>query len=144
MRITFAVATTAVAFLMSFTGCGDDFGDRQEVRGTVKMKGQPLSEAVIEFRPLESGANGATKTGSLVTKGEYTIPRSDGLLPGKYLVTITAGDGRTPVDSPDGLPGPTGANIVSKELVPPEYNVQSKQEVEVKTGQANVFNYDIP
>jgi hypothetical protein len=144
VRIKLAVAMVLFAMLSSLPGCGEDFGDRQEVSGTVQMKAQPRNDASREFRPRGVGAEGATKSGSLITKGQYKIPRSDGLLPGKYRVSITAGDGRTPVDSPDGLPGPTGANIVSKELVPSEYNVESKQEVEVKSGQPNVFNYEIP
>jgi hypothetical protein len=130
--------------VLSLTGCPDQFGDRQEISGQVKLKGAPLNDGIIEFRPLGGSGDMATKSGALISKGEYKIPRSDGLLPGKYRVSITAGDGRTPAGDPDAPPGPTGANIVSKELVPPEYNVNSKEEVEVKKGQPNVFNYDIP
>src|SRR5690348_8076760 len=96
-------------------GCGPNYGGRQEVKGTIKLKGQPLNQAVIDFTPLESQP---TKMGALITDGSYIIPRASGLMPGKYRVMITAGDGRTP-ENADGAPGPSGANIVSKELVPP-------------------------
>ena len=39
---------------------------------------------------------------------------------------------------------PAGANIVSKDLVPAAWGRDSKQEVTVKAGGPNVFNFDIP
>ena len=78
-------------------------------------------------------------------KGSEERPGECGLLPGKYRVSITAGDGRTRPDAPaDQPPGPTGANIVSKDRVPKEYNVESKVDVDVTEKGPNVFDYDIP
>ena len=65
-------------------------------------------------------------------------------MPGQYRVVITSGDGRTRANVPDEPPGPTGANIISKDRIPPDYNTNSKQEVEVTEKKANVFNFDIP
>lgn len=121
-------------------GCSDQYGGRQEVKGTVKLKGAPIDQGVIDFTPLGSQP---TKSGAVINNGEYQIPRPQGLMPGKYRVIITAGDGKTRENS-DEPPGPSGANIVSKERIPPEYNTNSKQEVEVTDKGANVFNYDIP
>ena len=129
-----------LGLLTCLAGCGPDYGGRQEVNGTVKLKGQPLDQGVIDFTPLESQP---TKGGALVTNGAYTIPRVSGLMKGKYRVIITAGDGRTRENS-DEPPGPTGANIISKERIPADYNVNSKQEVEVVEKKPNVFDYDIP
>ena len=146
-RFHSVVAFGVVAALI--VGCGPDYGNRQEVSGTVKLKGALLDEGVIEFRPLsteaaegEAAPEGATKTGAMILNGVYTIPRDSGLIPGKYQVLITSGDGKTPENEGE-LPGPTG-NIVSKDRIPPEYNVRTKQEVEVKSDQPNVFDYDIP
>jgi hypothetical protein len=145
MFIRLALARTAGLVVLLCAGCGESFGNRQEISGTVKLKGELLDEGVIEFHPLAGGSGDVTKSGALITKGAYKIAPVDGLVPGKYRVTITSGDGRTPAGAPDDAPpGPTGANIVSKDRIPPEYNVKSKQEVEVKSGQPNVFNYDIP
>ena len=110
-----------------------------EVSGTVTLKGAPLDEGVIEFHP--EGGRGS-KTGGTIAKGSYKIPRESGALPGKYKVIITSGDGVNMAD-PDEPPGPTG-NIVSKDRIPPEYNVDSKQVVEVKSGGKNVFDFPIP
>ena len=37
-----------------------------------------------------------------------------------------------------------GANIVSKDIVPPDWGSASKQEVTVAAGKANVFDFSIP
>jgi len=124
-------------------GCSRSYGGRQEIRGTVKLKGEPVDDGTIEFFPISG--DGATKSGAQIIKGAYSIPREFGLLPGKYRVSITAGDGRTRANaSPEEPPGPTGANIVSKERIPKEYNIESKQDVEVTEKGPNVFDYIIP
>ena len=124
-------------------GCGQDYGGRQEVKGTVKLKGQPLDQGLIMFLPISEGG-GSTQEGAPIANGSYQIDRAHGLAPGKYKVVITSGDGRTPANAPDQEPGPTGANIISKDRIPPGYNTQSKQEVEVTEKGPNVFDYDIP
>lgn len=141
LRFGLSAVLLLVFAVLPISGCGMNEDGRREISGSVKLKGQPLNEGVIEFHPL-STANGATKSGSVISNGEFTIPPESGLVPGKYKVLITAGDGRTPADS-DELPGPTG-NFVSKDRIPPEYNVNSNQEVEVKLEGPNVFQYDIP
>jgi hypothetical protein len=118
-------------------GCNAGNG-RLPVSGSVTLKGAPLKEGVIEF------SSTGILTGASIVDGKYEIPADQGLSPGDYRVSITAGDGKTPIDSPDGIPGPTGANIVSKDLVPPEYNVNSKIIVSVEKSGPNKFDYNIP
>jgi hypothetical protein len=55
------------------------------VRGQVTLDGQPLSEAVIVFVPLEAGIK---KTGASIRGGAYELVEIDGLLPGKYRVEV--------------------------------------------------------
>lgn len=126
--------------LISALGCTNDYGGRQEVKGTIKLKGVALDQGVIDFTPLDGQP---TKEGALIANGTYLIPRPSGLVKGKYRVIITSGDGRTKEDSNE-PPGPSGANIISKERIPPEYNKNTKQEVEVVDNKTNVFDYDIP
>jgi hypothetical protein len=126
----------------SVAGCMNDYGGRKEIKGSVTLKGVPLDDGVIDFQPV---GDAVTKEGAMITQGAYIIQREHGLVPGKYRVSITAGDGRTRAGAnPDEPPGPTGANIVSKDRVPPEYNVNSKQEVEVTAKGPNVFDFKIP
>ena len=135
--IGFAVA---LAFVVGCSG-GDD---RVEVTGTVTLKGGPIKSGTISFSPLEGQKFGATAT---VSNGDFNIPKESGLTPGKYLVRVSAGDGKTavnPVD-PDRPPGPGGGtNIISKELVPSDWNVNSKQERTITKESPNRFEFVIP
>ena len=136
-------ATFCLLLFATLWGCGPNYGGRKEIKGAVKLKGQPIDEGTIDFFP--ASGDQATRSGAQILNGNYKIPAEFGLLPGKYRVSITAGDGRTKANaSPEQPPGPTGANIVSKDRVPKEYNIESKQEVDVTDKGPNVFNYDIP
>ncbi|MBO0699760.1 MAG: hypothetical protein J2P46_15290 [Zavarzinella sp.] len=142
-RHTIALAL-AVLPVLALIGCGDTADGRRPVSGTVKFKGQPIKDgAIVLFEPLD---NQGTAQNVAVSGGKFTIPRENGLKPGRYLVRVTAGDGKTavnPVD-PDAPPGPGGTNIISKDLVPKDWNVNSKQEVTVTKDGANKFDFDIP
>ena len=125
-------------------GCGDPTGGRQAISGTITLKGKPLGEGVIEFFPQgDSVSQLATKSGALIKDGKYQIPKDKGLTPGRYKVVITAGDRNTPDLPADAPPGPT-KTVLSKERIPEDYNVNTKQFVEVTTTGPNQFDYAIP
>jgi hypothetical protein len=121
-----------------------------EVTGDVKLKGQPLKEGLIIFEPLDKQD---TQSGAPIADGEYRVPRERGLKPGKYLVRLTAGDGKTPArvhvredknPAQHEAAAPGGStNIVSMDLIPDEYNVRSKQQIEIKSDRMNRFDFDI-
>ena len=142
LRLSFGAGLVASVVLV--TGCSDSYDGRMEVSGKINLKGQPIKDgAIIMFEPLDNQDTGGNVT---TTGGAYTLPRPAGLKPGRYLVRITAGDGRTavnPVD-PDAPPGPGGTNIISRDLVPPDWNVRSKKEVTVTKDGPNKFDFDIP
>jgi hypothetical protein len=133
----------APALLLCFllAGCHPGYGGRVEVKGKVILKGTPVKDGIIKFIPVTPGTD-QSESGAQILEGEYHIPAEFGLMPGKYKVILTAGDGRTPANT-DEPPGPTGANIISKDMIPPEYNVRSTQEVTVTEKGPNVFDYDI-
>lgn len=139
-----ALFTLVVAvFVAVVPGCGDSYGGRVTVTGKVTVKGEPLKEASISFEPLDGQG---TRGGAGVTAGAYSIPRDAGLKPGKYLVRLTAGDGKTPAGNPEVEAGGPGGNtnIVSIDLIPPDYGVSSKQTVTVTAEGPNAFDFDLP
>lgn len=125
---------------VALAGCSDQYAGRLEVAGRVKLKGEPLKDGSITFIPLDGQGS---QSGAPVTNGEYNVPRPSGLKPGRYLVRITAGDGKTPADEEAGNPGGS-TNIVSWDLIPDDWNTKSKQQVEVRSGGVNKFDFDIP
>lgn len=133
----FASCCVAFVFGVCFFGCGPGDG-RIAVNGSVTLGGAPLDEGVIEFVSV------GMKSGATIQNGKYEIPRDQGLVEGTYKVMITSGDGKTPADSPDGLPGPTGANIVSKDKISKEYNINTKLEAKVQGSSPNKFDFAIP
>ena len=138
----------AAMFVVVAVGCSDPYAGRMEVSGTASLKGKPLPDgSTVTFIPQD---NQGTEGQALFTGGKYHIPRPNGLRAGKYLVRLSAGDGKTAVNAanPDEPPGPGGnkgsANIISKELIPKEWGEKSTQFVTVVSDKANVFAFDIP
>jgi hypothetical protein len=112
-----------------------------EVSGTVTLEGSPLNDGRVIFIPLDKQGS---ESGSPITNGEYKVPKDRGLLPGKYRVCITAGDGKT-LANEDLAAQPGGnTNIVSFDRVPEDWSEKSTQEVEVKAGEQNKFDFRIP
>ncbi|AWM42019.1 hypothetical protein GobsT_68380 [Gemmata obscuriglobus] len=135
----------ALALLSLLAGCSDSHGGRQEITGTAKLKGQPIKDGTVSFEPLEGQA---TRASAPVTAGAFKIPKASGLVPGKYLIRVSAGDGKTAINpvNADQPPGPGGGtNVISKELVPASWNVNSKEERSVvKQDDPNNFDFNIP
>ena len=143
MRLALASGLTAALIVLA-CGCTDKYAGRFGVEGQVKMKGQPIKSGTVSFEPIDGQDTRAT---AMIDDGTYTIPRQSGLKPGKYLIRVSAGDGKTavnPVDA-DSPPGPGGgSNVISKELVPKDWNLNSKQERTVVEQNPNKIDFDIP
>lgn len=137
-----APAALASVVLIMFAGCSHDPLARQEVSGNVTLDGAPLAHGSVRFEPLRDAANSEATVitaGAVVQNGSYRIPREVGLPPGKYRVAISAPSQASP--APPSMD--TEANVKVDELIPAEYNANSKLEVEVGTDKPNEFNFDI-
>lgn len=126
---------TGLLLVLIVGGCGDgSAGHRLPVFGTVSFHGRPLPFGTIEFQSRKAVGGGP------IDEGKYDIPAEHGLPPGVYQVTISAV--RSPIVTP-GPPGPD-AKDAGEELLPPEFNVKCDKTVEVKRGQSNKFDFEIP
>ena len=106
-----------ILFVM-FVGCGSDDG-RATVRGSVTFDGVPLDAGVIALVP-EPGTSGLA-AGGVIESGSYSSA-SDGPLPGKYMVQITASR-------------KTGQMVEQTEqYIPAKYNKNTELIVEIESG----------
>jgi hypothetical protein len=124
----------------ALAGCSDPYAGRMEVNGAVTLQGEPLSHATINFIPLDKQD---TRSSAAVENGQYHIPRESGLKAGKYLIQITAGDGKTPANEEAGGPGGS-TNIISVDQVPDDWNVKSTHEITVNSTGPNKHDFTIP
>jgi hypothetical protein len=132
-----ALALCGVSVLLN--GCGSDGLGRQPIAGTVNLDGAPLEKGTVNFHPVD--ATTKTATGGPITGGKFSFDRQQGLAAGKYRVTVNAPKPGTGGKAVEGaLPGDPIEPPV--ELIPAEWNTNSSQIVEVKSG-ANEFNFDI-
>ena len=73
-------------------------------------------------------------------EGAYSLPRAEGLVPGKYRVVITsAGAAEKSKDTASAAPGMPAP--LPKEALPAEYNSKSKLTADVKEGAENRFEF---
>lgn len=74
--------------LFALAGCKDGSGT-VPVAGVVRLDGQPLKEASIQFVPQGSGRDATATTDANGRFVMSTIEPRDGAMPGKYKVVIT-------------------------------------------------------
>jgi hypothetical protein len=131
----------AVLLAASLAGCGQagDTLPREAVSGTVTLDGQPLAHGVLQMVPTSQ--NEGTPCGALIEDGKFAIPRQQGPVPGDYTVTINSNQEGAEGRAPAGAPGPVSTAEHSKELIPPEYNTQSKLTAQVKAGAPNTLEF---
>lgn len=129
-----AWAGLCLAWFSGFTGCGGSDENLGEVYGVVKLDGQPLPDATVQFQPQGGGSPSAARTDS---SGNYTLRFSrdaEGAVIGTHTVRITtyqAGD-------PDADPPKTKV----AEKVPVTYNRNTELTKEVTSG-SNEINFDL-
>lgn len=124
--------------LVAVGGCGSG-SDRLEVSGAITLDGAPLDSGSIRFTSL---GETLVASGAIIQDGQYRVPAEQGLLPGKYLVEIRSPDNDAPPVVYRSSPGERGIPT-APERIPPEFNVDSQQQVEVTAAGDNRFAFDI-
>ena len=134
------IALAVGSLLALLSGCGGDSLGRQPVTGTVNFDGAPVERGTVSFHPLD--ATTKTAAGGPITAGKFAFGREQGLAAGKYRVTVHAPKPGTGGQTVEGaMPGDPVAPPV--ELIPPEWNTNSTQTIEVHGSGKNEFNFDI-
>lgn len=132
------------ACLLGTVGCGaENKMGRLALSGTITLDGQPLDYGSIEFYPedIQGDSTGVSAGGVVSEDGSYSIPEAKGLPPGKYVARIYSAFEKSETKGPVHLgPGPI---VVHKERIPPEFNTQSKQIVEMTVAGPNTFDFNI-
>jgi hypothetical protein len=132
-----AAAVLATLTVLPTAGCGR--GGQGEVTGTITLKGAPLDQGTIQFVRDTDPPQAAG--GSAIRAGQYKIPGSAGLAPGRYKVLITSPE----IVGNQGQGDPMmSEKPVNKERIPSEFNAESQTYVEVRADGANQFNFAIP
>lgn len=131
----FACGMVALALLC---GCGDDNPlGRRAISGDVTLDGAPLANGAIEFHPL---ASGGAQSGGPILNGRYEIPEQQGVPVGEYRVLVFATEEAPPLPA-DHMPGEDVPE--PKSLIPPEWNQDSTQTIEVAEDGPSEFDFNI-
>jgi hypothetical protein len=133
-------ASFLAMLLLLLAGCGPR-SDRLAVGGSVTLDGAPLDEGSIRLTSTGSGKLFAS--GAMIQNGKFHVPQEKGLPPGTYRVEISSPDTAAPLVVYKGVPGEPALPPTAPERIPPEYNFNSKQTIEVTTGGDNVFKFDV-
>jgi hypothetical protein len=133
---------TAIAGACFIAGCGGpaDGLPRQAVGGIVRFNGTPLKEGSIQFQP--TSPRETTAAGGPIVDGKYSIAKSEGLVPGKYLVIIS-GIKAEAIATKAEMPGESKPAPVAKDPIPAEFNARSKLTAEIKQDASNEFDFDL-
>lgn len=131
-----------IASLAGLGGCGGgDNLPREAVSGMVTVEAKPLKSGLITFVPVDAAT--PTQGGATVLEGKYEIPKTVGLVPGKYKVVVSSGEG-TPekqVDKTNDMPGMPP--VPAKEAIPAQYGANSILEATVTAGKDNRFDFNL-
>jgi hypothetical protein len=125
------LCAACVAVLFAGDGCSGDGLPRQPVSGFVTLDGQPLASGAISFFPnLLKDPLYPVAAGAMIDRGYFSIPRGEGLVPGRYDVTINSAATRGKRRQNRREPGNDRA--VEKERIPAKYNSKSQMAIEIK------------
>jgi hypothetical protein len=131
-RILCLAAVTA-----GMVGCADRKPKRYAVSGEVRFQGKPLDQGGITFlgEDLALGSGWAA-----IKDGKYSIPAKEGLLAGRYKVSVASADPRSKAPDPD---SPPGYLPLPKDRIQPKYNSQTTLSADVRAEGPNTFNFEV-
>jgi len=133
MRLDRAFAAVAILALLWIAGCGGSGPELGRVTGTIKLGGQPLEGATVEFQPETSGSPSYATTDA---EGYYELaylPGQPGALLGKHRVSISTFRQQS---------NPDGTTTTLPERLPAKYNAETELVREVQSGK-NAIDFEL-
>lgn len=128
LRIKFSLVAVAV---MLIVGCESGPG-KVSVGGTITYDGEPVKDGQIAFEPRGAGK----MQFGVVTDGKYAIPAEFGLVPGEYLVRITASRSTGQKAETNAFVTAEDSLEVNEQFLPPKYNSASELVVNIEPAAA--------
>lgn len=91
---------------LSFLGCGGNDGPQKyTLSGNIKMAdGKPVPAGEISLEPDGEAGNKGPASMAQIMQGKYSLPKDQGVVGGKYIVTISPFDGVAFGESIQGKP----------------------------------------
>jgi hypothetical protein len=136
-RLPGAILAVVIVLL---AGCGRR-SDRLAVSGEVTLDGAPLDQGSIRLTSTGSGKLFAS--GAMIRDGKFHVPQDKGLPAGTFRVEISSPDTTAPPVVYKVAPGEPALPPTAPERIPPDYNSNSKQTIELTTDGDNHFKFDI-
>ena len=132
-----------LAMALAATGCGGPSGpERTAVHGNVTLGNAPLKAGRIVFTPQKPTEGPAVS--AVITDGAYTLSEEEGPVPGRHRVQVEAElDLGFPIDDDIAFAQRQGAPL-PRNPIPPQYNQQSEQFVELAPDKDNEYHLVIP
>jgi hypothetical protein len=126
-------------FLAAILGCGSTEGlNRQAISGTLTLDGQPISKGAILFEPATQETG--TAVGAIIRQGAFAISRSEGPVPGLYLVRVYSGSN---IQAPPAKGQSDRTPRPMVERFPPRYNTRTELRARVIDRSVNRFPFDL-
>ena len=107
LQIRNRLCTTALALIsLSISGCGPSTGMKKyTVSGSITMAdGKPVPAGEINFEPDGQAGNSGPASMTQINGGKYSLSSTNGVVGGKYIVTIMPYDGVAFGESMQGKP----------------------------------------
>lgn len=123
--------------VISVLGCGGE--GRLAVQGNVRLEGKPIEEGRIVFTPTQD-AGKRPQAIAVIKDGAYSLPASEGPLPGSYRVEVYS-----PKKTGKTIPTPGDPTVTTqetREMVPAEFNKASKLTVAFEAGKPS-YDFDL-